>query len=412
MVNIHAGEHVNIPLPLGALAMSKNSFSTSRKKPLVIPNYWSYIVAKTNFATLLSEQKMVWSRSVWKAARENSFIMKFASTSDNSPIQRITELTRDERGDRAVITLVTDLDTDGVAGDNDLEGNEGTLEAHDQVIKIDQLRHAVRNTGRMNDQKTIVNFRQQAKSALAHWLADRMDQMAFLCMSGINFNRNTNGSPRPVTSGLPALAYAADVSAPTANRHLRVSGNSVVLGLPAALTAADKIKYDHIIDMHTFAKVNFIKPVRGDGGEEIYHLIMHPLVLATLKKDPEFRENIRHAWTRGGSNPLFKGGESFLLDGVMVHSYRHCFNTKGATAPNKFGAAGAIDGSRMLFLGAQALGIADLGPGYWDEKNDFDYNNQKGIAYGKIAGMLKPKFKSPVTGTTEDFGMFVVDVAI
>jgi N4-gp56 family major capsid protein len=368
-------------------------------------------VAKTNFALLLDTQKTVWSRSLWKAARENSFIMKFASTSQNSPIQRITELTRDERGDRAVITLVTDLKNDGIAGDNDLEGNEGTLEAHDQVIIIDQLRNAVRNTGRMNDQKTIVNFREQAKSTLAHWLADRMDQMAFLMMSGLNFNKNTNGSVR-TDPALPMLAFAASVTVPTANRHLRVSGTGIAAGATASLLATDKITYNHIIDMHTHAKVHFIRPVRGDSGEEVFHLIMHPLVLATLKKDPEFRENIRHAWTRGGSNPLFKGGESFLMDGVMIHSYRHCFNTRGAAAGQKWGSAGAIDGSRMLFLGAQALGIADLGPGYWDEKDTFDYNNQKGIAYGKISGMLKPKFLSPVTNTEEDFGMFVVDVAI
>lgn len=369
-------------------------------------------MANTNFALLLTNQKLVWSRSVWKAARENSFIMKFASTSENSPIQRITELTRDERGDRAVITLVTDLDTDGVAGDATLEGNEGAIEALDQVIVIDQLRHAVRNTGRMNDQKTIVNFREQAKSVLAHWLADRMDQMAFLTMSGIAFTKQTNGANRPGSSGLPNLAYASTVTVPSTNRHFRVSGDAVVLGLPTGLTATDKIKYNHIIDMHTHAKLNFIRPIRGEGGEETYHLIVHPLVLAQLKKDPDFRENIRQAWTRGGSNPLFKGGESFLLDGVMVHSYRHCYNTRGAVSPNKFGSAGGIDGARCLFLGAQALGVADLGPGYWDEKDTFDYNNQKGISYGKIAGMLKPKFKSPVTGTVEDFGMFVVDVAI
>lgn len=369
-------------------------------------------MANTNFAQLLTNQKTVWSRSVWKAAREKSFIMRFASTSDNSPIQRITELTRDERGDRAVITLVTDLDTDGVAGDATLEGNEGAIEALDQVIVIDQLRHAVRNTGRMNDQKTIVNFREQAKSVLAHWLADRMDQMAFLTMSGIAFTKMTNGANRPGSSGLPNLAYASTVTVPTSKRYLRVSGTGLVDTANTGLTAADKLTYNHIIDMHTYAKINFIRPVRGEGGEELYHLIMHPLALAVLKKDPDFRENIRQAWTRGGSNPLFKGGESFLLDGVMIHSYRHCFNTKGAVAPNKWGSAGAVDGCRMLFLGAQALGIADLGPGYWDEKDTFDYNNQKGISYGKIAGMLKPKFKSPVSGTVEDFGMFVVDVAI
>lgn len=369
-------------------------------------------MAKTNFAALLDNQKMVWSRSVWKAARENSFIMKFVSKSENSPIQRITELTQSERGAHAVITLVTDLETDGVAGDSDLEGNEGTLEAYDKTIQIDQLRHAVRNTGKMNDQRTIVKFREQARSALAHWLSDRMDQMAFLTMSGIAYTKMTNGATRAAGSGLPNLSYAADVSAPTANRYLRISGTSLVSTANTGLTATDKLTYNHIIDMHTFAKVNFIRPIRDANGDETYHLIVHPLVLAQLKKDPDFRENIRSAWTRGGSNPLFKGGESFLLDGVMVHSYRHCFNTKGAAGGAKWGATGNVDGCRMLFLGAQALAFADLGPGDWVEKDTFDYHNQKGISYGKMSGFLKPKFKSPVTGTEEDFGMFVVDVAI
>ena len=40
-----------------------------------------------------------------------------------------------------------------------------------------------------------------------------------------------------------------------------------------------------------------------------------------------------------------------------------------------------------------------------------DYDNQQGIAYGKILGFKKPVFDSLQTGTQEDFGIICVDVA-
>lgn len=369
-------------------------------------------MAKTNFAKLTTEQKTVWSRDVWKAARESSFIMQYVGKGPNSMIQRITELTKTERGDRAVITLVTDLEGDGVAGDDDLEGNEDELKAYDQVIVIDQIRNAVRNTGRMADQKTVVNFREQAKSALGHWLAERVDQMAFLQMSGISFAKHTNGADRDPESAFMQLAFAGDVSAPTADRHLRIKGDSIDSGDTTALTPADKLTYNHIIDIQVYAKLNFIRPIRTGNGTEMYHLFVHPLAMAHLKKDPEFRENVRHAWGRGSANPLFKGGESYLLDGVLVHSYRHSYNTRGAAAGSKWGADGNVEGNRMLLCGAQALGFCDLGAGYWDEKSDFDYNNQKGIAYGKILGFKKPQFHSRISKSEQDFSIIAIDAAI
>jgi hypothetical protein len=65
----------------------------------------------------------------------------------------------------------------------------------------------------------------------------------------------------------------------------------------------------------------------------------------------------------------------------------------------------------VLLCGAQALGFADIGSPKWVEK-DFDYDNQQGIAIGKIAGFKKPVFRTPVTGTNEDFGVIVCDTAI
>ena len=52
----------------------------------------------TNFGSLTSAQKIVWSRQLWKGARDMSFTDKFTGTSDNSAIQRITELTKTEKG--------------------------------------------------------------------------------------------------------------------------------------------------------------------------------------------------------------------------------------------------------------------------------------------------------------------------
>ena len=65
---------------------------------------------------------------------------------------------------------------DGVAGDRTLEGNEEAMKSYDQVIRLDMLRHANRHEGKMADQKSVVEFRENSRDVLAYWLADRVDQ--------------------------------------------------------------------------------------------------------------------------------------------------------------------------------------------------------------------------------------------
>jgi hypothetical protein len=63
----------------------------------------------------------------------------------------------------------------------------------------------------------------------------------------------------------------------------------------------------------------------------------------------------------------------------------------------------------MLFCGAQALGMADLGNPEWVEE-EFDYGNQQGISVAKMLGFKKPVFNSSAQGSAEDFGVIVVNV--
>lgn len=371
-------------------------------------------MSTTNFTRLTTEQKTVWSRDLWKQARNLSFVNKFLGEGPNAMIQHITELTKTERGTRAVMTLVTDLEGDGVAGDRALKGNEEQIKAFDKVIQIDQLRNANKSEGRMAEQRSIVRFRETSRDVLAYWLADRVDQLAFLTLSGVAYSQKNTGIAR-VGSDLPNLAFAADVAAGTSARVLQWDGTNKVLtasGATSAVTAADTPTYNMLVQLKAYAKNSYVRGIR-EGGEETYHVFFSPLAMAKLKLDNDYILNVRHAQPRSDNNPLFTGA-TVKLDNLYLHEYRHVYNTTQAVSGStKWGAGNLIDGCQVLFCGAQAMGMADIGMPDWQEEDD-DYKNQQAVATSKIFGMLKPTFYTQYGAspqTTQDFGVISVYVA-
>ena len=383
-------------------------------------------MALTNFGTLSGDQLQTWSRDFWKVARNQSFINQFAGTGSNAMVQRVTEMTKNNKGTKANITLLADMTGDGITGDHTLEGNEEALRAYDISIELDQLRFANRIAGRMTDQKTVVNFREQSRDALAYAMADRCDQLAFLTLSGVAYTNKNNGALRTVVGGavngqeLIDLSYASDVSAPTAARHRRWDAtNGLSTGATNAVAAADKISYECIVNLKAYAKDQYIRGIRGAGNQETFHMFVTPQQMADLKLDASFLANVRNAGVRGTSNSLFSGSSSLMVDGVMIHEFRHVFNTSGAASGSsgnagaagyKWGANADVNGARALFCGAQALALADIGLPEMVE-DTFDYGNQSGISVGKIFGMRKPKYNSDITGDVQDFGVICLDTA-
>ena len=373
-------------------------------------------MANTNFASLTSNQLTAWSRDFWRVARNMAFVNQFAGTGSNAMVQRITYLTKSDKGTKAVISLLADMTGDGVTGDNTLEGNEESLRAFDITIQLDQLRFANRLAGRLADQKSVVNFRENSRDALAYAIADRMDQLAFLTLSGVAYTEKTNGASRntSATTGheLADLEFASDVSAPTTNRHRRWDAtNGLVAGDTSAVVAADTLAYKCIVETKAYAKDNYIRGVRGPGGEEMFYMFVTPQQMADLKLDSDFLANVRQASLRGPQNQLFSGSSSLMVDGVMISEFRHVYNTSGATSgTDKWGSGSDVNGARALFCGAQALAMADIGlPEIVEES--FDYGNQQGISIGKIFGLRKPKYNSDHNGSVEDFGVVAVDTS-
>lgn len=369
-------------------------------------------MALTNFGLLTQEQKTIWSMDMWKQARNYSFINKFLGKDANSVIQHVTELKKSEKGARAVITLLTDLEGDGIAGDRTLEGNEEAMKSFDQVIRLDQLRHANRHEGRMADQKSIVEFRNNSRDVLAYWLADRLDQLAFLTMAGLSYNTKTSGGSR-TGSDLSYLEFGADVKAPSAKRVARWNGTNkslVIGGASTDIGTADLPMWELFVQLKAYAKDNYIRGVKEKGGEETYHVFLSPQAMARLKLDTTYMTNLRHAQPRGDGNNLFTGS-SVKIDGIYFHEFRHVPNTRLAGSGSKYGGSGTVDGCQILFCGAQALGMADIGAPEWVEKG-FDYDNQQGISVQKIVGFLKPQFYTQYSGgTVEDHGIISVYTA-
>lgn len=363
-------------------------------------------MASTNFAALTPQQKLVWSRDVWTGARDQMFINKFIGSGENAVIQRVPEMTKTEKGEQCIMHLVADLVEDGVIGDNEREGNEEAMQSYSQIINIDLITHSVKNKGKLAEQKTVIQFREHAKSRLSYWLANRVDQLAFLAMSGISFAYSNNGAAR-VGSPFPNLSFAADVSAPTAKRSMMWNGSALVASSTGSIASTYLPSYKMIVAAVAYAKEHYIKPLMS-GGKEYYVMFVQPGTLAALKADPDYqRAVVALAQKKGEDSPWFTGG-TVTIDGVVLHEHRLVYSTKGLASGSKWGSGGLVDGSRTLLCGSQALGMADLGSPEWSEKL-FQYDSQQGINVDKMFGLLKPKFYSIYDKSVEDFGVLAID---
>jgi hypothetical protein len=376
-------------------------------------------MAFTNFAALTEQQKTVWARETWSQARLNAAFTQFTGDNQFSMVQRIKTLTKDERGTRAIITLVPDDLYGFVVGDRQLEGNETALNSYTQEIQLDLLRKAHSSEGRLAEQETIVNFRETARDTLSYALSNALDQLFFLTLSGVDYSVLNSGGNRPLGDELKYLRFNADVVPPSPKHVFRwqrntsgdlSSGTLVEGGASNAVVATDTPTWDLLVKLKTQAHLKHIKPLARAGGSRTYNVFLSPLAMEKLKLDPKYWEAVKGARARSASNPLFTG-EEVEVDGLRLFVFDNVVNTYNAPTGSKYGAAGDIDGCQILLCGAQSLAYVEIGSTGWEEKK-FDYSNRLGVSLSRMIGFLKPQFRNQYTGNTlEDHGVLSVYVA-
>lgn len=368
-------------------------------------------MSSTDFAAQFPVQKLIWARLTWKAMRDKMFIKNICGVGEGQPIQVVTELTKTEFGDQCIFNLVNDLVEDGGTGDDEREGKEEGMTSSSQIITIDLMNHGVKEKGKMAEQKSAIKTRTFAKDRLSYWLANRSDQLAILTLSGIGYEYNLDGSLRPTNSKLKNLKFAADVTAPSTKRLLTWNGTNMLgngdAGFGTAnVTSAYLPTYKMVVQAGAYMRTHRIMPLMSSG-KEYYLMLVHPLTYAQLKLDDKFQNALVNAGLRGDTNPWFTGAD-ITVDGMIIKQHNLVYNTMGAAAGLKWGASGAVNGTRTLVLGAQALAMADLNTGDWVEKL-FQYDSQWGINVDKMQGFKLPKFYSIYDQGVEDFGRICID---
>lgn len=346
-------------------------------------------MAATSFGVNHPLAVKAWSKKLTAEALKETWFSKFIGSSDSSLIQTKTE-TQKSAGDKVTFGLRVQLTGDGVLGDGTLEGNEEALVTYNDALMIDQLRHAVRSSGKMSEQRVPFSVREEGMSGLRDWWSNRWDTAFFNQLCGYT----------PATD-LRFTGMNATV-APDATHYITAKG----AGNDEDIGSADKFTLS-LID-YAVERANTISPMMRPlrvGGESKYVMFLHDYQVTDLRTNTSTGQwlDIQKAAMQGGKvgdNPIYTGalGE---YNGVILHKANRI-------TPGVNSATGAAISTvrRAVLCGAQAgvIGFGqDGGPGKmsWVEEL-FDYENQLGVSAGAIFGIKKTRYNS------KDFGTIVV----
>jgi N4-gp56 family major capsid protein len=338
----------------------------------------------------------LWQKKLLAETLRKTYFADLVGTSSDSIIVQKDDLTKGG-GDRVTFGLRGQLGGRGVTGDGTMEGNEEALNTYADTLIVDQLRNAVRSAGRMSEQRVLFNVRDESKSGLADWFADRWDTSAFNQLCG--YTAQTD------------LAYTGNNAtiAPDANHIFRPNSRTT----DQSLTTGDEFNLG-IVDILVARAAQFstaagtgvpIRPASFDG-QKMWILFLHDYQAYQLRTTATAGSWIDYqkASIQGGEQKaaLIKGGNAIgEYNGVMLMKAPRVTNGVNSTT-----GAAVTNTRRAVLCGAQALVFA-MGRYSGNEdrfewvEETFDYGNQLGVEAGSIFGMKKTQFNS------QDFATFV-----
>lgn len=343
-----------------------------------------------------------WSGQLFVETTKKSYFDRFEGTSENSVIQRKTELESDA-GDKISFDLSVQLRGRPTAGDDRLKGNEEALKFYTDEVIIDQIRKSVSAGGKMTRKRTAHDLRKVAKDRLSDYWAQYIDELKFIYLSGARGINEDFIEPAGYTGHAGNPLRSPDA------QHLLFGGSATS---KATLTANDKMSRSLIERASTKArmmrardpKTANLLPISVDG-EKHYCILMSPFQEYDLRDEVGEKGWLEvqkaAAAAEGKSNPIFKGGLG-MINNIVLHSH------ESAIRFADYGAGSNVAAARALFLGKQAAVIAYGTAGglrmTWQEEVD-DFGNEPTVAAGTILGISKTRFNN------RDFGVVSIDTA-
>lgn len=341
-----------------------------------------------------------WSASLAvDQVKKSYFEKKFVGTSDNSVIQRKTELESDA-GDRISFDLSVQLRGEHTEGDTRLEGKEENLRFYTDEVNIDQARKAVSAGGKMTRKRTPHNLRSVAKGRLGDYWSRFMDELMFMYLSG------ARGINKDFLFGTAWSGHAGNSLQAPDSGHILYGGDATSKGTITTDDTMSRNVIERAVVKATMLQAqdpesaNMV-PVAIEG-EERYCIVMSPFQEHSLRTESgsEWIDIQKAAaGAEGRSNPLFKGSLG-MINNVVLHSHRNAIRF------GDYGSGNDLPAARALFMGRQAGVVAYGTTGgtrfSWKEEMK-DYDNEPTVASGAIFGFKKTRFNG------KDFGVLSID---
>lgn len=356
-------------------------------------------MATTAYGTNHPLAVKAWAKKLFaEALKQTRFAQFKGSTASNSLVSLRTELQK-SAGDKVTIGLRMQLVGRGVTGDTTLEGEEEPLSTFSDAVLIDQLRHAVRSSGKMSEQRVLFDVRTEAKDGLKDWLSDRFDTSLFNQLCGATVQQ-TQANTTTSTSVDNAYSGNQTAIAPSASQLMICSAALDITEASLSATTTFSLKLADIDRAVAKSKTStpVIRPLNY-GGQNMNVIFLHPYQTYQLRTNTSTGQwqDIQKSILAGG-----KIGDNPVITGLLG-TYNNTMLVEDARIPPA-GSAGTLGGvaatnyRRAVFCGAQAAALAfgqEGGDtkGRWVEE-DFDYKNQFGVSVATIYGLKKMVFNS------------------
>lgn len=336
---------------------------------------------------------------------------------DNNIVQTFSDLKK-ESGDTITVPLTAKLSGSGVSGDSELEGNEEAISSYYDQISIDQIRNAVRLTGRLDSQKACYDMFKDAKDKLSTWAQEFLERQIFLKLGGVSaltltdttgavYSANATWSNTP--DGIPLATEAGNTGVDYTYRYVNADAAAGLDGI----AATDVLTTGIISKAKMVARLAnpSVRPLRIKG-QDFYVMFIHPKQAWDLKNASSsvWAQAQREAQVRGENNPIFTGSLG-VWDGVILfeHEYVPQLTGNGSSVVFSTGnttyAPNGVVVYRSLLCGRQAVGAAFTKDSFEMVEETFDYKNKVGISTGIIGGVQKMMFNS------KNYGVVTVDTS-
>lgn len=365
-------------------------------------------MANPSYASNDANSVQNWEKDLYRQIVWRSPLSALIGDDENAIIQLKKEPAKNG-GDNTRYNILTKLTGDGIGEGETATGNGETASVYQDSLVINELLHLVTNpvAGRnIIDQRVPWDLRDQAKSLLSTWWAERKGKWFFNHMCGytpetrVKFN-GFNAITAP-SRQLWGAASAEPLSTNTADEQLASGDNFTLEMIDVAVEKA-------ITDANPMRPINFKAGKDGaDLAEPKFVLYMHPRQETQLRiASGSLWKSIELAALQGGNiskNPLYTGA---------LGEYRNVVLRRAVEVTTGVNSSTGVDVPavrRAVMLGAQAAGYAF---GKNNGQNSFkwhdemkDHDRWVETSAMAISGMKKMRYT--IGGSAVDAGVMVL----